>query len=212
MTDHLVTSQQALAQLYPPPQQRAWAKESDVVTPLYAELLATAPFCTVATIGEDGIDCSPRGDAPGFITVEDEHTLLIPDRRGNNRLDTLKNLLQHNNIGLLFLIPGVGEAIRVRGTAAISSDPQLLARFPVRGVLPATVIVVTVSKIYFQCQRAILRSKLWDPASRVDRASLPSTGCLQVEAGAMSADTAADYDATLADYAAATLYAGLSKP
>lgn len=212
MTDHLVTSQQALAQLYPRPQERAWAKESDIVTPFYAELVAASPFCVVATIGKDGIDCSPRGDAPGFVTVQDEHTLLIPDRRGNNRLDTLKNLLQHGYIGLMFLIPGVGEAIRVRGTAAISTDPQLLARFPVRSVLPATVIVVTVSKIYFQCQRAILRSRLWDPASRVDRASLPSSGCLQVEAGAMSADGAADYDATLADYAASTLYAGPSKP
>lgn len=207
-----MTSPEDLAALYPPPQSRALAKESATITPLYAELIAAAPFCVLATLGTSGIDCTPRGDAPGFVQVADARTLLVPDRRGNNRLDTLKNLLQCKVIGMIFMIPGVGEAVRVRGTAAISTDPDLLGRFEVAGVLPVTVLVVTVDRIYFQCQRAIRRSKLWDPESRVDRKSLPSAGRLQVEAGAMTAEAAVDYDATLDDYAAATLYASPSKP
>lgn len=207
-----MTTVEALTELYPTPVARVWAKESDVVTPLYAELIAAAPYCVLATHGQDGIDCSPRGDAPGFVEVADSRTLLIPDRRGNNRLDTLKNLLHCNEIGLMFLVPGMCEAVRVRGTVTISTDPQLLQRFEVKSTRPATVLVVTVSRIYFQCQRATLRAKLWDPATRIDRKSLPSIGCLQVEAGVMSEQDAAGYDADLPEYAASTLYAGPTKP
>lgn len=209
---YLVGDLDHLAALYPPATPRALGKESPVITPGYARLIEAAPYAILATRGPNGIDCSPRGDAPGFVIVLDEHTLLLPDRRGNNRLDTLRNLVQHDTIGLIFLIPGVGEAIRVRGTAAISTDPELVDRCIVRGVKPATVLVISVQRVYFQCQRAAVRSALWDPASRADRSSLPSAGDLQAEVGAMTAEQAHDYDATLDAYVAATLYEGPSRP
>ncbi|MTD15704.1 pyridoxamine 5'-phosphate oxidase family protein [Nakamurella sp. YIM 132087] len=211
ITEHLITDAAALSALYPAPVARALGKESPVLTPGYVELLAAAPFCIVATHGPAGIDCSPRGDPPGFVQVLDERTLLLPDRRGNNRLDTLRNLLHDPAIALIFLIPGMGEAVRVRGTAVISTDPDLLERCRIQGVLPATVLVVSVDCVYFQCQRALLRSGLWDPAAQVDRSTLPSTGRLQQELGQFTAAQAAEYDATLADYAAATLYEGPTK-
>ena len=207
-----VTSLEQLTALYAEPNARSLAKESPVVTPLYAELIAAAPFAIVATHGPKGIDCSPRGDAPGFVHVLDERTLLVPDRRGNNRLDTLRNLLHDPTIALLFMIPGVGETVRVRGTATISTAEDLRARFEVSGVLPVTVLVVDVQRVYFQCSRALVRSRLWDPERYVARADLPTAGQLQAEAGAMSAEQVAEYDATLDEYVASTLYDGPSKP
>ena len=120
--DHLVSSLDELLTLYPPANQRSLGKESRVVTPLYGRLIEVAPFAIVATFGPQGLDCSPRGDPAGLVRVLDERTLLLPDRRGNNRLDTMRNLLHDNAIALIFLIPGVGETIRVRGTAVISTD------------------------------------------------------------------------------------------
>lgn len=210
--DHVVSSVDELVTLYPPANPRSLGKESPAVTPLYARLIEAAPFAVVATHGPQGLDCSPRGDPAGFVQVLDEHTLLLPDRRGNNRLDTLRNLLHDNEIALIFLIPGVGETIRVRGTAVISTDPELIGRCLINGVKPTTVVVVTVQRVYFQCQRAIVRSKLWDPAARVDRSTLPSAGDLQAEIGILDAAQAAEYDATLDDYVAATLYQGPAKP
>lgn len=203
----VVTTEEQLLALYPTPVARTWAKESSVVTPGYRELIAASPFCVIATDGPDGIDCSPRGDAPGFVRVLDERTLVIPDRRGNNRLDTLRNIVRDGRIGLVFLIPGVGEAVRVRGVATISTDPELLRDNAVRGIEPVTVLVVTVHRIYFQCRRATLRSALWQ-APHVDPATLPTPGRLQAEVGAMTGPDARDYDATIAEYASSTLYAG----
>ena len=202
----LVTSAEQLAALYPPPLQRSLDKESPVVTPGYAELIAASPFVVVATHGPDGIDCSPRGDAPGFIQVLDEHTLLLPDRRGNNRHDTLHNLLHDPAIALIFLVPGISETFRVRGSAVISTDPQLRNRFEVQGTLPTTVLVITVQRVYFQCRRAVLRGKLWDADRQVDPATLPSSGRLLTEAGAMTAEQSATYDRELPETALRTLY------
>lgn len=207
----VVTDRDALRALYRDPVPRALAKESPVLTAGYAELVTASPFCVVATHGADGIDLSPRGDAPGFVRVLDERTLLLPDRRGNNRLDTLENVLRDSRIGLLFLVPGLGEAVRVRGTAVITADPELLAPSTVAGVAPVTGLVVTVSRVYFQCRRATLRSALWEPAQR-DPADLPTPGRLQAEVGAMTEQDAREYDATVADYTAGTLYAGPTKP
>lgn len=207
-----VTGLEQLDALYGDPNPRSLAKESPVVTPLYAELIAAAPFAILATHGPKGIDCSPRGDAPGFVQVRDERTLLVPDRRGNNRLDTLRNLLHDPTIALLFMIPGVGETVRVRGTATISRADALRARFEVSGVLPATVLVVDVERVYFQCQRAVVRSRLWDPERYAARATLPTAGQLQAEVGAMTVEQAVEYDATQDEYVAATLYDGPSKP
>jgi PPOX class probable FMN-dependent enzyme len=211
--DSVIGSVEQLQALYPPANPRSVAKESDVLTPGYAELIAASPFAILASRGPQGLDCSPRGDRPGFVKVLDERTLLLPDRRGNNRLDTLRNVLHDPAIALIFLIPGIGETIRVRGTAMISTDPELLARTAHDGIEPATVVVITVQKVYFQCQRAVIRGALWDPGAQVkDRSTLPTAGRLQAEVGVLSQQAADAYDATLDDYARATLYQGESKP
>ena len=177
--DHLVTTMAALEALYPtPPLPVSQVKEIDRVSVHYRAFIEAAPFFALATSGPEGLDCSPRGDAPGFVRVLDEKTLVVPDRRGNNRLDSLRNIVRDPRVALLFLIPGVGETIRVIGRAAISTDPELAASFAVNGKAPACVIVVTVERVYYQCTKAIIRSKLWDPARHVDRKSLPTTGTI----------------------------------
>jgi PPOX class probable FMN-dependent enzyme len=176
--DHIVTSIEALERLYGQPFGPSIAKESDRITVHYRAFIEAAPFFALASAGADGLDCSPRGDAPGFVRVADERTLLIPDRRGNNRIDTLRNILHDPHVALLFLIPGCGETIRVNGRAKISTDPALIQGFLVDGKAPRTVIVVSVDRIYFQCAKAIVRSKLWDASRHVDRASLPSAGTI----------------------------------
>lgn len=205
---HAVTRLERLLELYPaarpdPPR----GKESAVLTPSYAAIVEASPFCVVATVGERGLDQSPRGDAPGFVEVRDERTLVIPDRRGNNRLDTLRNVLADARVGLLFLVPGLGLELRVRGTAVISVDPDELARHEVRGARPASVLVVTVDRVYFQCARAIKRSRLWDNETHVDAVELPTAGQMTLEAGGFAdVDEAADYDAALEARQNATLY------
>src|SRR5690606_35579931 len=146
---------------------------SDRVVPVYRALIEAAPFAVLATNGPDGLDCSPRGDGPGFVDVRDETTLLLPDRRGNNRIDSLRNIVHDPRVALLFLIPGMGETLRVNGRASISVDPDLLARFAVSERAPRTVLIISVDTVFFQCSRAILRSHLWNPESHVARASLP---------------------------------------
>jgi uncharacterized protein len=176
--DHLVTSIEQLQALYGEPHGPALVKEIDHVNAPYRAFIEVAPFCAVATSGPGGLDCTPRGDPPGFVRVRDEKTLLIPDRRGNNRIDSLRNLIDDPRISLLFLIPGCGETIRVNGRAAISTDPELCKSFTFNGKVPRTVLVVTVDRCYFQCPKAIVRSKLWDPATQVDRKSLPTSGTI----------------------------------
>jgi PPOX class probable FMN-dependent enzyme len=176
--DHPVTTIEQLGSLYGTPPDSSLVKEIDYVHPHYAALIAAAPFVAISTCGPEGLDCSPRGDAPGFVHVHDDKTLMIPDRRGNNRIDTLKNLVRDPRVSLLFLIPGIGETLRVNGRAAISADPALRTSFAVDGKAPTTVIVVTVERIYFQCAKAVVRSKIWDASRHVERQSLPSTGTI----------------------------------
>ena len=176
--DHIITSVEALERLYGQPFGPSIAKETDRITAHYRAFIEAAPFFALASAGADGLDCSPRGDAPGFVRVADEKTLLIPDRRGNNRADTLRNILHDPRVALLFLIPGCGETIRVNGRAKISTDPALTQSFLVDGKAPRTVIVVAVDRIYYQCAKAIVRSKLWDASRHIDRASLPSAGTI----------------------------------
>lgn len=206
--EHLVTSLERLLEVYPTaPAVNSLLKESPVITPGLARIIGAAPFVVVSTVGAGGLDQSPRGDHPGFVVVRDERTLVIPDRRGNNRLDTLRNVVADPRIGLLFLVPGLGEELRVRGTAVVSTDPEELARHAVRDVLPASVLVVTVERAYFQCARAIRRSRLWDAGSRVDPRTLPTAGDLTREAGGFASDAeAAAYDAALDARQEATLY------
>jgi PPOX class probable FMN-dependent enzyme len=176
--DHLVTSIEALEAIYGEPHGPAVAKETDHITAHYRAFIEAAPFFALASAGAGGLDCSPRGDAPGFVRVHDEKTLLVPDRRGNNRIDTLRNILSDPRVALLFLIPGCGETIRVTGRAAISTDPALTQSFIVEGKAPRSVIIVSVEAVFYQCAKAIVRSKLWDASRHVDRKSLPSAGTI----------------------------------
>jgi PPOX class probable FMN-dependent enzyme len=180
--DHIIATTEALEKLYSDaPYGPAVIKEVDRITPQYRKLIEAAPFVVLATSGPEGLDCSPRGDPPGFVRVVDEHTLIIPDRRGNNRIDSLRNLVRDPRVALLFLIPGVGETMRITGHARISTDPALTESFAMNGKVPKCVLVVTVETAYFQCTKAIIRSKLWDPASKVDRTTLPTPGSILAE-------------------------------
>src|ERR1700758_5587558 len=179
--NHRVATLEALEALYDKPYGPAVVKEIDHVNAHYQKFIEAAPFFALATCGPEGLDCSPRGDAPGFVRVADEKTLLIPDRRGNNRIDSLRNIISDPRVAMLFLVPGVGETIRVIGRASISTDPALTESFIVNGKSPRTVIVVAVERVFYQCTKAIVRSKLWDPAGHVDRKSLPSAGPILAE-------------------------------
>src|SRR5215467_3583109 len=170
--DHIVTRIEQLEPLYGEPYGPSLVKETDRITGPYRAFIEAAPFFALATSGPEGMDCSPRGDAPGFVRVHDEKTLLVPDRRGNNRIDSLRNLLQDPRVALLFLIPGCGETLRVMGRATISTDPELCASFAMQGKAPRCVLVIAVDQVFFQCAKAIVRSKLWDPATKVERTSL----------------------------------------
>jgi PPOX class probable FMN-dependent enzyme len=180
--DYVITTTEQLERLYADaPYGPAVIKETGHITAQYRKLIEAAPFVVLATSGPEGLDCSPRGDPAGFIRIVDEHTLIIPDRRGNNRVDSLRNLVRDPRIALLFLIPGVGETMRINGRAKISTDPTLTESFAINGKVPKCVLVVTVERAYFQCTKAIIRSKLWDPASKVDRQTLPTPGSILAE-------------------------------
>ena len=165
-----------LEALYSAPVPTSITKEIDHLTELHRAYIEASPFVLVATSGLDGIDCSPRGDPPGFVRVVDEQTLLMPDRRGNNRLDTLRNLVVDPRIGMLFLVPGVGVTLRVNGTAEISTDVELRESFAMGDKVPTTVIVITTTSVYTQCPKALVRSHLWDPTRHRDASELPSVG------------------------------------
>jgi uncharacterized protein len=202
---NLLKDAAALRALYGEPSEPAIAKEVDYVHPHYRAMIEASPFVVMATCGPDGLDVSPRGDPAGFVVVEDERTLLLPDRRGNNRTDSLTNLIDDPRIALLFLIPGVGETLRVNGRADISVDPALLERFPAQGKLPRSVVVVHVERVYFQCPKALVRSDLWNPAKHVERRSLPSSGTIlgDITRGRVGGPA---YDAAYPERLKATIY------
>lgn len=176
--EHYVTSIEQLESLYGEANPRSITKEIDYISDHYRAFIEACPFVLVATSGPEGLDCSPRGDPAGFVRVQDEHTVLMPDRRGNNRLDTLRNLMHDPRISLLFLIPGIGETLRINGRADLVNDPALRESFSMNGKLPATVLVITVETIYFQCQKALARSGIWKPETQIARSELPSTGTI----------------------------------
>jgi hypothetical protein len=180
--DHLVSTTDQLEALYTEkPYPPAIMKEIDHISTQYRALIEASPFVVLATSGPEGLDCSPRGDPAGFVRVLDEKTLLIPDRRGNNRIDSMRNLMSDPRVALLFLIPGLGETMRVVGRAAISTDPELCASFTMQGKAPRCVLVISVERAFFQCTKAIIRSKLWDPATQVERSTLPTPGTILAE-------------------------------
>jgi hypothetical protein len=172
-----LTSLAQLEALYlPAPGPASMVKVAHTMTPHYRRLVEASPFAALATIGPEGIDCSPRGDQPGFVRVHDDTTLMMPDRRGNNRIDSLRNILRDPRCAFLFLLPGSGTTFRANGRARLSVDPALLDSFAVDGKAPRSVIVMTIDELYFQCARAIVRAELWNPARHIDPASLPSPG------------------------------------
>jgi PPOX class probable FMN-dependent enzyme len=176
--NHVIRSIEELEATYGQPSGAAVFKEIGYISAEYRAFIEAAPFFVLASNGPEGVDCSPRGDEPGFVRVADEKTLLIPDRRGNNRVDSLRNIVRDPRVSLLFLVPGVGETIRVIGRATISTDPALTETFVFAGKTPRAVIVVSVESVYFQCAKALIRSKLWDPSRHVDRKALPSNGTI----------------------------------
>jgi hypothetical protein len=175
MSDILGTEAE-LEAIYGRPVEAATVKEVNWITPHYRAYIEASPYAALATSGPEGLDCSPRGDRPGFVRVHDEKTLMLPDRRGNNRIDSLRNILRDPKVALLFMIPGVGNTLRVNGRAHLSVAPNLLESFAVEEKAPRSVTVIEVDAVYFQCARALVRSELWNPARHVDPKSLPSAG------------------------------------
>ena len=171
-----ITTLEQLYALYDAPVPAALAKEIDYISEHYRAFIEKAPFVVVATVGPEGLDCSPRGDPPGFVRVQDRKTVLIPDRRGNNRVDGLRNIVRDPRVSLLFLIPGIGTTVRINGTAEITTDPDLCASFAMQGKPPKCVLTVTAERVYFQCPKALVRSRLWSKEAQISPSELPSTG------------------------------------
>lgn len=204
MTDpHAVTTPEQLQALYDPPRELVLKKVADRIDPRTAEFIAASPFCVLATFGARGPHVTPRGDAPGFVDVLDERTLALPDRRGNNRIDALRDVVDNPAMSLLFMVPGVGETLRVAGQARLSTDPALRARYAVQGQQPVTVMLVSVEEVFMQCARAIVRSRLWKGAERP--AATPTAGQLLAvhTGGLVDAET---YDRERGPIIATTLY------
>lgn len=171
-----INSVEELEALYGLPGETSLVKELDRLIPEYVAYIQKSPFVALATVGPEGLDCSPRGDLAGFVEVKDERTLLMPDRRGNNRTDSLRNIVRDGRVALLFLVPGSGTTLRVNGHAVLSKDADLCASFAVDGHAPRTVAIITIEAVYFQCARAIVRSQLWNPERHVDPKTLPTPG------------------------------------
>jgi len=177
MCFHPISSQDELRSIYDAPAALAVNKQKAELDAYSERFLQLCPFIVLSTSSRDGrFDCSPRGDYPGFIAILDKHTIAIPDRPGNNRLDSLSNLIEHPAVGILALVPGFNECLRINGSALLTADDALRARFEHQNKLPKAVIVVSIQEIYFHCAKAIHRSRLWDSAAKADRSLLPSLG------------------------------------
>lgn len=201
----LVSDITTLEALYGKPGAPSLAKVSPVLTPAYRRWIEASPFCALSTVGTGGLDVSPRGDAGAAVIVRDERTLLLPDRRGNNRIDSLRNILNDPRVALMFLIPGVNEAVRVNGRAAISVDPDLCAGLAMDGHLPRSVLWITIDEVYFQCARALIRSDLWALGARGRPDGIPTAGQMTAEAS-NGTEGGAAYDAALPERQRRTLW------
>ena len=201
---HTITSLPQLEALFGAVGEASFKKEVNYLHPAYQDLIKASPFAVLATSGPSGLDASPRGDPPGFVAIQDDKTLLLPERRGNNRIDSLRNLLTDPRVALIFFVPGVGETLRVCGTARISVAPQMLQRFAMEGKPPHCVLVIGVESVFFQCARALQRSKLWQapPPSRPD---VPTPGAM-LQALTAAAIDGEKYDRELPARQKSTLY------
>ena len=171
---HTITDLASLQSLFGTVGEASLRKEVDRLHPVYQRWIEASPFAVLATVGPEGLDASPRGDPPGLVTIQDGHTLLLPERAGNNRIDSLKNILGDPRVALLFFVPGVGETVRVNGRARISVEPDLLQRLAMDGKPPRCVIVIAVETVFFQCARAMKRSSFWDAPAQTVR--VPTAG------------------------------------
>jgi uncharacterized protein len=201
----MLTTLAELEAIYGQPHERSLRKELPFINEDYRAFIEHAPLVVLATAGPQGLDCSPRGDAPGFVRIVDERTLALPDRVGNNRIDSLRNVIADPHLGLLFIVPGVGETLRVNGRGRISADAAQLDSFAVDGKRPRTVLFVEVDSVYYHCSKALVRSKLWDPARYVERARLPSAGAIHRRINGASFDADA-YDRDLTERLRTSLY------
>ena len=200
-----ITTLEELDALYGAPVPAALAKEIDYISDHYRAFIDKAPFVVLATVGREGLDCTPRGDPPGFVRVRDRKTVLIPDRRGNNRVDSLRNLVRDPRISLLFMIPGIGNTLRINGRAEIATEPELCASFAMQGKPPKCVLVVTAERVYFQCPKALVRSRLWSKEAQIARSELPSTGEI-IGALSKGAIDGAEYDKAYPQRLKETIY------
>jgi len=172
----VLTSISDLEEIYGAPGEASLIKEVDRLTSKYRQIVETAKFCVLATAGPDGLDCSPRGDAGPVVRIQDERTLLMPDRRGNNRIDSLRNIIADPRAAFMFMVPGWNNVLRVNGTAKVSVDPELLASFEMEGKQPRSVVIIAIDRVYFQCARAIMRAELWNPDQQADASAIPTPG------------------------------------
>ena len=174
----IVTDVAQLEAIYGEPNDASTVKVTDHVTAEYHALIEASPFAALATVGPEGLDCSPRGDAPGFVRIHDPRTLMMPDRRGNNHIDSLRNIVRDPRVALMFMIAGSGTTLRINGRGQVSTDAALCASFLMEGKALRSVVVIAVDEVYFQCARAIVRSDLWNPAKHVDPKTLPTPGAI----------------------------------
>lgn len=189
-----ITTVEQLEALYGQPGKSSLVKEVDRIIPEYAAFIDASPFVALATVGPEGMDCSPRGDPAEVVRIADEKTVMLPDRHGNNRTDSLRNIIRDGRVALLFLVPGSATAMRINGRAVISVDPDLCASFAVEGKAARSVTIVTVDSVYFQCARAIKRAGLWDPQRQSLAEGLPTPGQMLARTSSGDIDGAA-YDA-----------------
>ncbi len=201
---HRIETLEELLSLYGTPGEATIKKVTSELTPAYRALMNASPFVALATQGADGLDVSPRGDPAPVVQELDAQTLLIPDRRGNQRIDSLRNIVSSGRAALLFLIPGCSETLRINGKASLTTDPALIGRCEMQGKAPICVIQINIEEIYFQCARAIKRADLWNPDTYPDRKSLPSAG--ELTKSAFASFDAKTYDAELQDRQAKTMY------
>lgn len=200
-----VTTIEVLEAIYDVSSALVSEKETRTITPLQARYIEEAPLVMLATSGPGGLDCSPRGDPAGFVRIVDERTLRLPDRRGNNRLDSLRNIVVDPRVALLFVIPGLGTTLRLNGTAVLRTDRELLATFAIDGRPPRTVLEITVEAAYTQCPKAFIRGKVWNPQTFRRPEELPTVGAImhQITQGRFDGET---YDAAYPERIRQTIY------
>lgn len=177
----LLTTLEALHAHYGTAGEASLIKEIDYLSPAYRKIVENSRFCALTTAGPEGLDCSPRGDEDPVVRIKDDRTLLLPDRRGNNRIDSLRNIVRDPRVSLMFMVPGWNNVLRLNGKAVLSVDPEMLASFEKEGHCPRSVIIVTIDAVYFQCARALMRSDLWNPEKQIGKGDLPTPGQIMQE-------------------------------